>query len=121
MKRLSPKTILAVTAVVIVVAAGGCGRKHFFVETGAGNSGVIPTGLKLSAPRGLAMFSGHTARRLAWDDVRNAMRWADVILVGEQHDDAVAHQTRVLSQTVVKTEHLAPLERPVEREMLRDR
>jgi len=95
MKRLSPKTILAVTAVVIVVAAGGCGRKHFFVETGAGNSGVIPTGLKLSAPRGLAMFSGHTARRLAWDDVRNAMRWADVILVGEQHDDAVAHQVEL--------------------------
>ena len=83
--------VLVATAVVMVVANGGCGRKHFFVESGGGDSGPIPTGRKLSAPRGLAMFSGHTGRRLTWDDVRGAMQWADVIFVGEQHDDAVAH------------------------------
>ena len=87
--------VLVATAVVIVVANGGCGRKHFFVEGGGGAPGPIPTGRKLSAPRGLAMFSGHTGRMLTWDDVRSAMRWADVILVGEQHNDAVAHQVEL--------------------------
>jgi len=48
------------------------------------------------------MFSGHTARSLTWDDVHRAMQWADVILVGEQHNDAVAHQVELalVSDTV---------------------
>ncbi|MDP6634340.1 MAG: ChaN family lipoprotein [Phycisphaerae bacterium] len=91
MKRM----VFAAVGAVVIVATGGCGRAHFFVETDGGASGAIPTARKLSAPRGLAMFSGHTARSLSWDDVRNAMRWADVILVGEQHRDAVAHEVEL--------------------------
>jgi uncharacterized iron-regulated protein len=41
------------------------------------------------------MFSGHTGSSLAWADVRGAMQWADVILVGEQHNDAAAHQVEL--------------------------
>jgi len=41
------------------------------------------------------MFSGNTGIWLTWDDVRNAMQWADVILVGEQHNDAVAHRVEL--------------------------
>jgi uncharacterized iron-regulated protein len=95
MKTLLQRTVLALTVVVIVVAVGGCGRKHFFGKRAWWVSRAIPTDQKLAARRGLAMFSGHTGRRLTWDDVRNAMQWADVILVGEQHDDAVAHQVEL--------------------------
>jgi uncharacterized iron-regulated protein len=95
MKKLLLRMVSVATTVVIVVAGGGCGRKHFFVESVGGASGSIPAGRKLSAPRGLAMFSGHTGRMLTWDDVRSAMQWADVILVGEQHNDAVAHQVEL--------------------------
>jgi len=84
-----------VAAVMGMSVVAGCDRRRFFVETGAGEPGVIPTGVKLAAPRGLAMFSGHTAGKVSWDDVRAAMEWADVILVGEQHNDAVAHQVEL--------------------------
>ena len=95
MKTILLKMILVVMVIVLVVAAGGCGRKHFFGDYGRRVSERIPPDQKLLAPRNLAMFSGYTGRRLAWDDVRGAMRWADVILVGERHDDAVAHQVEL--------------------------
>jgi uncharacterized iron-regulated protein len=95
MKILLLRTVLAAMAITIVVAVGGCGRKHFFIESGAGTPGAISPDQKLAAPRALAMFSGHTARKLTWDDVRNAMKWSDVILVGEQHTDPVAHQVEL--------------------------
>lgn len=37
------------------------------------------------------MFTGHDGRPLSWDDFINAVAWADVIIVGEQHDDAIGH------------------------------
>jgi uncharacterized iron-regulated protein len=91
--RLKSSFVMLSLAVVVVVA--GCGRKRFFVETGSGSSGAIPAGQRLNVPRGLAMFSGHTAAKLSWDDIRAAMKWADVIVVGEQHKDAVAHQVEL--------------------------
>ena len=95
MKRFLRTMLLAAAVVGIALAAGGCGRKRFFVSSIRGMPAPIPSGRKLSAPRNLAMFSGNTGMWLTWDDVRNAMKWADVILVGEQHNDAVAHQVEL--------------------------
>ena len=95
MKALLFTKVTTVAAFAILVAVGGCGRTHFFVESDGGAPGAIPNGQKLSPPRGLAMFSAHTERRLSWDDVRDAMQWADVIIVGEQHNDAIAHKVEL--------------------------
>lgn len=42
-------------------------------------------------PYMLAMFEGTTGRPLTWTDLWNGMQWADIVVVGEQHDDANAH------------------------------
>jgi len=84
--------LIEAAAIAILVMVGGCGRRHFFVENSPGSGLVAPCGSELKPPRQLAMFAGHTARSVSWDDVRDAMQWADVILVGEQHNDAVAHR-----------------------------
>jgi uncharacterized iron-regulated protein len=37
------------------------------------------------------MYSGRTGQPINWSDLRQAFAWADVIIVGEEHDDAVGH------------------------------
>jgi len=87
--------IFAAVSVAIVLVTSGCGRERFFIENDRGVLGVISTEQSLSVPRELAMFAGDTGSRLSWADLRDAMKWADVILIGEQHDDAVAHQVEL--------------------------
>lgn len=41
--------------------------------------------------RALPMFRGSTGAAMGWGDVLRACDWADVIIVGEQHDDALGH------------------------------
>ncbi|RLS27362.1 MAG: hypothetical protein DWH75_01525 [Planctomycetota bacterium] len=44
-----------------------------------------------SGPRSLAMFRGDNGAPLDWNALSNGIRWADIVVVGEQHDDANAH------------------------------
>jgi uncharacterized iron-regulated protein len=44
------------------------------------------------APRGLPMFEGETGRVATWSDLMEGVAWADVVVLGEEHDDAVAHR-----------------------------
>jgi uncharacterized iron-regulated protein len=44
-----------------------------------------------SGPRSLAMFRGDTGDRIDWYGLSVGIRWADIVIVGEQHDDANAH------------------------------
>ncbi|MGA1058107.1 MAG: ChaN family lipoprotein [Phycisphaerales bacterium] len=43
------------------------------------------------APRALPMFSGHDGRVVTWADLMDAAARSDVVILGEQHDDAVGH------------------------------
>ncbi|HPD13543.1 MAG TPA: ChaN family lipoprotein [Planctomycetota bacterium] len=45
----------------------------------------------LSVPRELAMFSGDDGLALAWDDLLEAVRRADVVVVGETHTVEAGH------------------------------
>ena len=45
------------------------------------------------------MFSGDAGLAVNWADLIDAVEWADVIILGEQHDDAVAH---AVQQAVVE-------------------
>src|SRR5512139_943256 len=84
---------LRMGAVICLAALAGCGparawREHF-PDTAAGEKAVTR---KLSAPRELAVFDGHEGLALAWDDLMEAVRLADVVVVGETHDDDIGHQ-----------------------------
>jgi len=79
-----------------LVALSGCGPAGYwaghFRDTAAGEKAVTH---KLSAPRELAMFDGHSGLALTWDDLMEAVRLADVVVVGEGHTDAVGHQVEL--------------------------
>ncbi|MFM8784689.1 MAG: ChaN family lipoprotein, partial [Phycisphaerales bacterium] len=47
------------------------------------------------SPRQLAMFHGSDGAPLDWNALWNGMRWADIVIVGEQHDDANAHRVQL--------------------------
>ena len=55
-----------------------------------------------AGPRNLAMFRGDTGDRLDWYGLSVGIRWADIVIVGEQHDDANAHvvQEAVAGETI---------------------
>lgn len=55
-----------------------------------------------SGPRSLAMFRGDTGDRLDWYALSAGIRWADIVIVGEQHDDANAHvvQEAIVGETI---------------------
>ena len=44
-----------------------------------------------SGPRSLAMFRGDNGAPLDWYALSSGIRWADIVVVGEQHDDPNAH------------------------------
>jgi uncharacterized iron-regulated protein len=55
-----------------------------------------------AGPRSLAMFEGDNGATLDWYALSSGIRWADVVIVGEQHDDANAHgvQRAILADTI---------------------
>jgi uncharacterized iron-regulated protein len=55
-----------------------------------------------SGPRNLAMFRGDTGMPLDWYGISVGIRWADIVIIGEQHDDEVAHgvQEAVVAETL---------------------
>ena len=46
-------------------------------------------------PRALVMYAGETGELLGWIDVMEGVAWADVIVIGETHDDPVGHQVQL--------------------------
>lgn len=54
-----------------------------------------------NGPRDLAMFQGDTGDPLDWYALSNGVRWADIVIVGEQHDDGNAHdvQQAIVAET----------------------
>jgi uncharacterized iron-regulated protein len=83
---------------VLCVALGGCASqsRHYFADHPVDPEKVIfvtstPTAER---PRELRMFAAHEGSSgfaVGWDDLLQAIEWADIIILGEQHDDAIAH------------------------------
>lgn len=63
--------------------------------SGAPEPGSNYTPKVQSSPYTLAMFEGSTGRPLSWPDLWEGMKWADIVIIGEQHDDAVAHRVQL--------------------------
>jgi uncharacterized iron-regulated protein len=82
-----------VTAVALAsIASVGCSRPDPFAwrpEDPSPRERLLPS--QPFAPRALPMFSGHDGRVVTWSDLMDAAARSDVVFIGEQHDDAVAH------------------------------
>jgi len=82
----------ALGAVAALAALAGCGPAGFwsehFRDSLAGEKAVTR---RLSGPRELAMFDGSGRLALDWADLLEAVRLADVVVVGERHSDATGH------------------------------
>jgi len=94
-----------------LVISVGCAAPRFFdsqrlLHGPAGAEATPPATQPRITPvenaRQLAMFSGRDGRAMGWRDVMRAVAWADVICLGEQHNDATAHavQLAVLQDTL---------------------
>ena len=80
--------------IVAIVAAAGCAHQSYFQthesrlpETSVSAAATAPSG----DARRLPMFAGYDGRALRWSDVMDAATWADIVIIGEQHDDALGH------------------------------
>lgn len=84
---------LAVVAVALGAAAGCRTRDPYadilwFYKPEPGEV-IVPR--EQHGPRQLAMFHGTDGQPLDWNALWNGMRWADIVIIGEQHDDGNAH------------------------------
>ncbi len=88
--RTSPLRSLALAATITL--ATGCASGRYF-DTGPALRGPAgpPAVAGPDEVRDLPMFAGHDGRAIGWDDLMDAVAWADVVFLGEQHDDEIAH------------------------------
>lgn len=93
------RTLRSLTAWVVLLGGGigggiaGCANDHYYLhrpQSDAPSDAVLPW--VSAAPRTLAMFEGDTGRIATWFDLMQGVTWADVVLIGETHDDLAAHQ-----------------------------
>lgn len=88
-------SLLVCSLLVTLLSAGCAGRGQppvYRFDSVPANT-MLP--MHPTAPRGLVMLDGRTGRALAWSDVIRAVEWADVTMLGERHDDAVAHAVQL--------------------------
>jgi uncharacterized iron-regulated protein len=94
---MSLHKFLSVSLLAAVVWVSGCARPSVWTEH---FRDTLPPDLAFrhrpEAPRHLAMFDGQDGRRVAWLDLLEAVRLADVVIVGEQHDDATGHAVELV-------------------------
>lgn len=89
--RLPAISRRAVGFAVAATLLGGC--SHPFdrrPQAGSASDAVLPA--DPWSPRALAMFEGRSGRVLTWADLFEGVAWADVIIVGETHDNLRAHE-----------------------------
>lgn len=92
-------------SMVMAAAAGlvGCTTDRFYeTRPAACYPDTAPVPDVPFPPRALPMFEGSNGRVLTWTDLMQGVFWADVVLLGEQHDDAVGHavQLAVVTDTL---------------------
>jgi uncharacterized iron-regulated protein len=81
---------------MVASAMAGCAAPSYFASRPPA-AHVIPeaaskTDWSSPDPRGLPMFASESGRGLTWAALLDAAGWAEVVFVGEQHDDAVGHR-----------------------------
>jgi uncharacterized iron-regulated protein len=95
----SARTLIALAGAVAAatLAAGGCSTRNPYADpfwAYAPQPGAsVPSHFQAS-PYQLAVFRGDNGQSIDWNGLWNGIRWADIVIVGEQHDDASAHEVQ---------------------------
>ena len=74
----------------------GCSSRSYFGHHQP--SGIAPKPALFKStegPRSLPIFRADTGAAINWQGLLEAIEWADVGILGEQHDDAVAHAVQL--------------------------
>jgi len=99
MTDLSRRAFLGVASLA-ALGSGGCITEGYYRTrpTTLGLPTAAPHALvpvHPSPPRALPMFDGHGGATLTWVDLMRGVQWSHVTILGETHDDAVAHAVQL--------------------------
>jgi uncharacterized iron-regulated protein len=105
MRALLPLRGAIMPAGLGILFLSGCATVDYF-DSPAHVRGPVEAAEAPSAEaaRSLPMFTGAGGTALGWKDLMDAVAWADVVIIGEQHDDEVGHavQLAVVQDTVAR-------------------
>ena len=104
------KSLVLVCILSGLVSTIGCAAqpRHYFVDHPVDPNEVIFVTSTPTAERAreLRMFAAHgmaPVSAINWDHLLQAISWADIIIIGEQHDDAIGHAVqRAVVEDVVR-------------------
>lgn len=79
--------------VSVVVSVAGCATPKYEPAhlVGASNVGEVLA----DSPRHLPMFTGSDGQIMSWQDLLDAVAWAEIVILGESHDDEMAHRLQL--------------------------
>lgn len=82
-------------AVALMLLLGGCSSSSYF-DTDPDIAGPVAVSVRQDPDlvRVLPMYSG-AGESLGWQDLIDACRWAEVVVIGELHDDAAGHAVQL--------------------------
>ncbi len=110
MSNYYPIRLTACLASFILLTCSGCATRGHFPQIKLQSvTTAIETYDLEAGPRSLPMFTSDGTGPLNWQDLLNAVARADVIILGEQHDDSVAHavQLAVVKDSIQRFPHTA--------------
>lgn len=93
MRQRTTQLSYGLVLVLVLSVASSCTSRGTTYSFAPVEARVVP--MHPVAPRGLAMFDGRTGKALNWDDLTQAVRWAEVTFLGERHDDAIGHAVQL--------------------------
>ena len=96
MRNARPTFIVLLWASLLCFWSVGCSSRSYFDQHQA--SGIAPKPALFQSTEGvrsLPIVRADTGAAINWQDLLEAIEWADVVILGEQHDDAVAHAVQL--------------------------
>ena len=96
MRNACPTSIALLWALLLCFWSVGCSSRSYFGHHQA--SGIAPKPALFEStegPRSLPIFRADTGAAINWQGLLEAIEWADVVILGEQHDDVVAHAVQL--------------------------
>lgn len=96
----NPRSSLLITVLITLLLAGCHGPRSGSMVSESEQTAIVPE--HPWAPTGLPMFDGSNGKIMTWASLIDAIARADVVVLGEEHDDSVAHrfQLAVVSQVL---------------------
>ena len=95
MTSTAPRTGL-IAAAALALQGGCAGRFQFNRDMPSRMNGDVASDSQPMAPRELPMFAARqNGLRIDWNELLAAAHWADVVIIGEEHDDPLGHDVQL--------------------------